>query len=174
MLSLICRTPLLVSNSFCSLLSTSWAWFCPSAGTMSWCLSCLIPRSLWGSVKVEERLCSGQWFSSSSIVAGLPQSLHGFFQFSTLSACLLTFPLQQSFHLLQAQVAQWGVAEKKLWKEKKKSWTQKSLTGWPQRDGVKGWPVIGLLYVVGTPTGREERRAGWENNHCSKQRGRKS
>lgn len=135
MLSLICRTPLLVSNSFCSLLSTSWAWFCPSAGTMSWCLSCLIPRSLWGSVKVEERLCSGQWFSSSSIVAGLPQSLHGFFQFSTLSACLLTFPLLQSFHLLQAQVAQWGVAEKKPWKEKKKKLNTKVLN----RLTTEGW-----------------------------------
>lgn len=36
----------------------------------------------------------------------------------------------------------------------------------------KGWPVIGLLGVVGTPTWGEEGWPGWENKHGFKQ-GRK-
>lgn len=32
--------------------------------------------------------------------------------------------------------------------------------------------MIGSLFVVGTPTGREEGWAVWQNEHCFKQRGK--
>lgn len=143
---------------------------------VGWCLllglSCLIAWSLWVSVKLKERLPDGHWFRSSSTVAVLPHSLHGFFQFPLSLCCLLTFPLLQSFHLLQAQVAPWRVVEKKA-KRKKLDWTQKVLN----RLTTEGWG--GGLGCDWTPlccrnAHREGKKMGWlGNNYRFKERGKK-
>lgn len=159
---------------------------CPRWTFPVWFLDVSGARPKW-----KKTFSCGQRFSSSSIVAGLPHSLHGFHQFvlslslslffslslSLTPCCLLTFPPLQSFHLLLAEVVQRGVAGRNRKKERrkkkgKKREHKKSLTGWPRRDGVKGSSVIGLLCGVATPTGREEEWAGWANKPCFKRLGK--
>lgn len=166
------RTPLLVSNS--SVFSTSWAGFCPSAGMITWCLS--FWAVLLGSLASEALGQSWRkafWFSAFQFIKHCRwAALLSAWLLSVLAlsaACLL--PPSTIFPSAPGSSGSMrGSKEKSV--RKKKLECKSFSTGWPPRDGVKGCPVIGPLYVVGTPTGREERWAGWENDHCFKQRGK--
>lgn len=137
----ICRTLLffLVSNSVLLFLSTSWVGFFPSAGTANWCLSpvsCLIPWSLWGSVKSERK---SFWWSAVQFIKhyrwAAPTSawLLPILTLSlSLSASHLLSPHYNISICSRAWVAQWGVAGKKKRVKKKRACEHNRLT-------MKGW-----------------------------------
>lgn len=131
--------PLSEDNELISSDQESLIWFLDPCEVQSkW-------RKNWSAVQFIKHCC---WAASHS--AWLPPvSL----SLCLSLGCLLTFAPLQSFYLLQAHVAQWGVEGKNGKKEKRNMWTQQADHG-----GMNKWVGFWLDCVVATPTGREEER----------------